>query len=191
MTTCLHPRGFVSCGGMIGYGGVNKGDEVALTKVAPLKRRTEIWSIFGDDVAVVADGAAAKLRHRFRDPRIILMEETTRKFRDERSESMKQVGTGAQIIEIGRRGSPNIFSTLPSRPSRVQNQRCQYSPFGIPPKLDCMETRLEAVTKKRHGVREDSFKWWIWRDVMVYILVNGREAFRSGVNGTKAEARHL
>jgi len=38
------------------------GDEVALTKMALLKRRVEIWSIFGDRVAVVVDGAAAMLK---------------------------------------------------------------------------------------------------------------------------------
>jgi len=54
VTACLHPGGFVSCGGMTRYGEVNKGDEVGLTKMAPLKRRVEIWSIFGDRVAAVA-----------------------------------------------------------------------------------------------------------------------------------------
>jgi len=47
---------------MIRCGEVNKEDEVALTKMAAMKRRAEIWTIFGYRVAVVADGAAAKLK---------------------------------------------------------------------------------------------------------------------------------
>lgn len=38
---------------------------MALTKMAPMKRRAEIWSILGDHVAVVVDSAAAKLKAPF------------------------------------------------------------------------------------------------------------------------------